>query len=140
MTKKRDLPPNMWKPLYHARCIHITLSPMLLATNTLDKLKAHLVLRHLTLDGVVTFTRLASHLKRDILQPQPIPQSDPSIPPAVLPPPITNFLGASLGMSTDVIDDCWDILQDYVWEIPVLPLTSTDFQLFKQFGWPCGLS
>ena len=113
---------------------------MLPATNALDKLKAHPVLRHLTLEGVVTFTRLASHLKRDILQPQPIPQSDPSTPPAVLPPPITKFLGASLGISTDVIDDCWDILQDYVWETPVLPLTLGDFQLFKHFGWPCGLS
>lgn len=113
---------------------------MLPAANALDKLKEHPVLRHLSLDGVVTFTRLASHLKRDILQPQPIPQSNPSIPPAVLPPPITNFLGASLGMSTDDIDDCWDILQDYVWEIPVVPLSSTDFHLFKQFGWPCGLS
>ncbi|KIJ95642.1 hypothetical protein K443DRAFT_638224 [Laccaria amethystina LaAM-08-1] len=50
-----------------------------------------------------------------------------------------SFLGASLEMSTDVIDDFWDILQDYVWEIPILPLTSMDFQLFKQFGWPCGL-
>ncbi|KIK00710.1 hypothetical protein K443DRAFT_597631 [Laccaria amethystina LaAM-08-1] len=53
---------------------------MLPATNALDKLQAHPVLRHLTLDGVVTFTRLTSHLKRDSLQPQPIPQSNPSIP------------------------------------------------------------
>ena len=43
---------------------------MLPATNVLEKLKAHPVLRYLTLDSVVTFTRLASHLKRDILQPQ----------------------------------------------------------------------
>jgi hypothetical protein len=85
---------------------------MLPATNAFDKLQADLVLRHLTLDGVVTFTRLASHLTRDILQPQPIPQSNPSIPPAVLPPPIMSFLGASLEMSTNVIDDFWDILQD----------------------------
>ncbi|KIK08858.1 hypothetical protein K443DRAFT_84167, partial [Laccaria amethystina LaAM-08-1] len=86
-----------------------------------------------------TSSRRICHLKRDILQPQPIPQSNPSIPPAVLPPPIMNFLGASLEMSTDVIDDFWDILQDYVWKIPVFPLTSMDFQLCKQFGWPCGL-
>ena len=140
MTTKRDLPHNVLKPLYCAHCILITLSPMLPATNALDKLKAHPVLRHLTLEGVVTFTRLASHLKCDILQPQLIPQSDPSTPPAILPPPITKFLGASLGISTDVIDNCWDILQDYVWETPVLLLTLGDFQLFKHFGWPCGLS
>ena len=78
---------------------------MLATTNALEKLKAHPVFRHLTSDGVVAFTRFASHLKCDILQPQPIPQSNTSILPAVLPPPITNCLGASLGMSTDVIDD-----------------------------------
>ena len=34
------------------------------------ELKAHPVLQYLNLDGVGAFTRLASHLKRDILQPQ----------------------------------------------------------------------
>ena len=43
---------------------------MLRATNVLEKLKAHPVLQYLNLDGVGAFTRLASHLKRDILQPQ----------------------------------------------------------------------
>ena len=41
----------------------------------------------------------------DIFQVQLIPQSNPVILPTVLPPPITNFLGASLGKSTNVIDD-----------------------------------
>jgi len=75
---------------------------MLPATNVLEKLKAHPVLRYLTLDGVVTFTRLASHLKRDILQPQPISESNPSLVPAILPQPIISFLGASLGLSTRI--------------------------------------
>jgi hypothetical protein len=113
---------------------------MLPAISVLEKLKVHPVLRYLTLDGIVTFTRLSSHLKRDILQPQPISESNPMIAPAVLPQPITKFLGLSLGISTDIIDDCWDVLQDYVWETPVVPLTYGDFQLFKCFGWPCGLS
>jgi hypothetical protein len=113
---------------------------MLPATSVLEKLKVHPVLRYLTLDGLTTFTRLASHLKRDILQPQPVCESNPAIAPAILPQPIINFLGAALGISTDVMDDCWDILQDYVWEIPITPLTSEDFRLFKHFGWPCGLS
>ena len=63
------------------------------------------VFRHLTSNSVVAFTRFASHLKCDIFQLQLIPQSNPSILPAVLPPPITNLLGASLGMSTNVTDD-----------------------------------
>ena len=103
--EKRDPPRNALKPLYRACCIRITLSPMLPATNALDKLKAHPVFRRLTSDGVVAFTHFASHLKCDILQPQPIFLSNPSILPAVLPPPITDFLGASVGMATDVIDD-----------------------------------
>ena len=78
---------------------------MLPATNALDKLKAHPVFRHLTSDSVVAFTRFARHLKCDIFQAQLIPQSNPLILPAVLPPPITNFLGASLGKSINVIDD-----------------------------------
>jgi len=113
---------------------------MLPAVSILENLKAHPVLRYLTLDGVVTFTRLASHLKRDILQPQPICDSNPAIAPAILPQPIINFLGAALGISTGVMDDCWEILQDYVWESPIMPLMSEDFKMFKRFGWPCGLS
>ena len=49
-------------------------------------------------------------------------------------------VGAVLVTSTDIIDYCWEILQDYVWEAPITPLTSEDFRLFKRFGWPCGLS
>ena len=94
----------------------------------------HPVLQYLNLDGVGAFIRLASRLKCDILQPQPIPQINPLLVPAVLPQPVTIFLGIPLGMSTDVIDDCWGILQNYVQEIPVLPLTSRDFQLYKHFG------
>ena len=132
--KKRDPPRNALKPLYRARRICILLRPILHATNVLERLKAHPVLQYLTLDGIRAFTRPASHLKCDILQPQPIPQINPLLAPAVLPQPVTNFLGISLGMSTDVIDVCWGILQNYVREIPVVLLTSGDFQLFKHFG------
>ena len=58
---------------------------MLHATNVAEKLnlKVHPVLVYLTLDGVVTFTwhLSASHLrvKHNILQPQPISESNPSI-------------------------------------------------------------
>ena len=40
----------------------------------------------------------------------------------------------------DAMDDCWAIFQDYVWEMPVAPLTSEDYQLFKHHGWEYGLS
>ena len=85
MTKKRDPPRNALKPVCRAHRICIILPPMLRATNVLEKLKAHPVLRYLNLDGVGAFTRLASHLKRDILQPQPSPQINLSLGPAVPP-------------------------------------------------------
>ena len=134
MMKKRDPSRNALKPLCCARHICILLPPILHATNVLEKLEVHPILQYLNLDGVGAFTRLVSHLNRDILQPQPIPQINPLLAPAVLLQPVTNFLGISLEMSTDVIGDCWGILQNYVQEIPVLPLTSRDFQLFKHFG------
>ena len=104
------------------------------------RLNAHPILRGLTLDGVVTLTRLASHLKRDILQPQSISESNPNVPPAILPQPIALFLSASMGIPIDTMDDCWAIFQDYVWEMPVAPLTSEDYQLFRHHGWEYGLS
>jgi len=97
---------------------------MLSAIGLLEVLKTHSVL---ILDGVLMFTRLASHLKCDILQLQPIHDSNPAIAPPILPQPIINFFGATLSISTDVMDDCWEILQDYV---PIMPLMSQDFELF----------
>ena len=104
------------------------------------RLSAHPILRGLTLDGVVTLTRLTSHLKRDILQPQSISESNPNVPPAILPQPIAMFLSASMDIPIDAMDDCWAIFQDYVWKMPVAPLTSEDYQLFKHHGWEYGLS
>ena len=49
-----------------------------------EKLNAHPILQYITLDGVVTLMRLASHLKRDILQPQSIPESNSNIAPTII--------------------------------------------------------
>jgi len=103
-------------------------------------LSAHPVLRYLTLDGIFTLTRLTSHLKRDILQPQSINESNPDIAPTILPQPIAMFLSAAIGIPIDTMDECWAIFQDYVWEMPLAPLTSDDYQLFKCYGWQYGLS
>jgi len=110
------------------------------AIDLFARLECHPVLRGLTLDGIVTFTRLAGHLKRDILQPQPINESDPDFPPAFLPDSVAKFLGTALGIPLDAMDECWDILSGYVWEIPSQPLNSEDYRLFKNYGWKHGLS
>jgi hypothetical protein len=106
----------------------------------LAQLQTHPILRYLTLDGITTFVRLITHLKRDILQPQPINESNPTNAPTVLPQPIASFLGKALSIPVEVMDDCWTILRSYSWEMPVTPLMQDDYDLFKQWGWQCGLS
>ncbi|KAF8161529.1 hypothetical protein B0H34DRAFT_781972 [Crassisporium funariophilum] len=110
------------------------------AIHVLERLKAHHILRYLTLDGICPFACLASNLKREILQPQTICESNPAIAPAILPEHVHTFLGKALGIPLEVMDECWDILGDHVWEMPPMPLMVEDHRLFKVFGWPCGLT
>ena len=106
----------------------------------LTQLQAHPILRHLTLDGITTFVRLITHLKRDILHPQPINESNPTNAPTFLPQPITKFLGEALSIPIEAMDDCWEILRVYAWEMPTMPFMQEDYDLFKKWGWQCGLS
>jgi hypothetical protein len=106
----------------------------------LAQLQRHPILRCFTLDGIITLVRLITHLKRDILQPQPINESNPAIAPTVLPQPITLFLGEVLSIPVEIMDECWTILRDYAWEMPTTPLMQEDYDLFKQLGWKYGLS
>lgn len=105
----------------------------------LAQLQAHPALCYLTLDSITTFVRLIAHLKRNILQPQPINESNPADAPTILPQPIARFLGNALSIPVEVMDDCWTILRGYAWEMPTMPLMQEDYDLFKQWGWQCGL-
>ena len=107
----------------------------------LQRLSDHHVLYSLTIDEVMTFTRLASHLKFDILEPQPIQESqDRSILPKVLPITISIFLGRATGIPLDSVQDCWEILGEYAWSLKEVPLFKTYYQVFKQHWWDLGLS
>ena len=110
------------------------------AVDLFERLQRHPVLCSITLDGIVTFARLVGHIKRDILQPQPINDSDPNFAPDFLPDSVAAFLGTALGIPLDVMDQCWDIFSQYVWMMPCQPLTSEDYRLFKIYGWEHGLS
>ena len=110
------------------------------AVDLLEGLKQHSTLRYLTLDGIITLSRLIQALKRDILQPQPFEDSNPAVAPRQLPKPIALFLGACLGLNGDLIDACWSIMAGYLWELPLSPLIHDDYQLFKMYGWQYGLS
>lgn len=112
----------------------------MLLIDLVERLKAHTLLEGLSLDILMTFTRLASHLKRDILQPQVISQSDPGYAPDKLPASVSNFLGDALGISNECIHQCWGLLNDYIWDMPTTPLSSDDYRLFKEHGWEYGIS
>lgn len=109
-------------------------------TYVLTLLEAHPGLCKLSLNHVTTFSRLASHLKNDILLPQPPQQTDLTTPPDVLPPSIALFLSEAIEIELEDIDDCWDILKDHVWGLNTTGLVPEDYTLFKQFGWSLGIS
>jgi hypothetical protein len=97
-------------------------------------------LRYLTLNQTSTFVRLAARLKRDILQPQPIPETIPDTPPTVLPPSVAEFLSDALALPIQDINLCWDLLKEDVWEAPVLKdIKQEDLRLFKEYGRKRGL-
>ena len=101
----------------------------------LAQLQVHLVLHHLTLDGITTFVCLITHLKCDILQPQPINESNPTNVPTILRQPITRFLGKALSIPFKVMNDFWTIMRGYAWEMLTMVLIQDDYDLFKQWGW-----
>ena len=103
-------------------------------------LQANPTLKKITLEGIVTFGRLISHLKREIIQPQPINETNSGQPPTVLPQSISAFLSSSLSIPIDSMQDLWTIMKEHVWVLPLTPLNSDDYMLYKTYGWMHGLS
>ncbi|EDR16177.1 uncharacterized protein LACBIDRAFT_321423 [Laccaria bicolor S238N-H82] len=106
----------------------------------LENLQRHPVLRKLTLNDVVQYARLVGHLKNDILLPQPLEQTDPGVPPDVLPLSLVEFLSLALSIKQEFIQDSWDIMKYYIWECTTVPLIHEDFELFREFGWSRGIA
>ncbi|KAJ7032091.1 hypothetical protein C8F04DRAFT_959374 [Mycena alexandri] len=77
------------------------------------------------------FSRLLSVL------PQPI-----NIPtdqaPAVLPPTISTFIAAAVGISEAHVSSFW--MRDDIWALPPQALTQEDKELFRKHGWKYGLT
>lgn len=105
----------------------------------LENLQKHPVLRKLTLNDVVQYARLVGHLKNDILLPQPFNQTDPGVPPDILPLSLVEFLSLALSIKQEFIQDSWDIMKYYIWECTTVPLIHEDFELFREFGWSRGI-
>jgi hypothetical protein len=105
----------------------------------LENLKKHAILQKLNLNDPLLYARLIGHLKHDILLPQPLEQSDPAVPPDVLPLSLVEFLSLALKIKHEFIQDSWDIMKYYVWECTTVPLIHKDFELFREFGWSQGI-
>lgn len=105
----------------------------------LVQLQKHEFLLNLSLNDISRYARLVGHLKNDILLPQPLDQSDPSMPPDVLSSSMAGFLSETLRIDEEYIQDSWDILKFYVWECDIVALTSEDYDSYRQFGWPRGI-
>jgi len=106
----------------------------------LDGLQAHPVLGMINLNVVMQYARLVGHLKEDILLPQPLDQSSFDEPPEILSPTIAKFLADAMDIPLVHVQESWDILKDYLWNSPILPLVDADFDVFRSFGWQMGLS
>ncbi|KAF8059881.1 hypothetical protein FPV67DRAFT_1453519 [Lyophyllum atratum] len=106
----------------------------------LSQLGSHPILCGLTLDQVITFIRLTSSLKRDILQPQPLHQSDENHAPDILPPSVAEFLSRAVGIPSDCIADSWDILKHHVWSASPTSRRREDYDLFEEHGRALGLN
>ena len=68
----------------------------MIAIDILERLCTHPVLKFITLDGICTMSHLVSNLKREILQPQAIPNSNPAIAPDFLPGIIGAYMKVKL--------------------------------------------
>ncbi|KAJ7764190.1 hypothetical protein DFH07DRAFT_738454 [Mycena maculata] len=87
----------------------------------------------------MTFLRLLSVLKDDILLPQPI---DISVhkPPLLLPPTIATFVSKATGIDSESISACWSLLKEEVWSLPRPELSMAEEGLFRDNGWKMGLT
>jgi len=90
-------------------------APMCLV-GALENLQKHPALWKFALNGVVQYTRFVGHLRSDVLLPQLLEQTNPDVPPDVLPLGIVEFLSLALNIKQEFIQDSWDILKYYVWE------------------------
>jgi hypothetical protein len=93
----------------------------------------------LSLAQTITFTRLLSVLKHDILLVQPSSVSTDEAP-LVLPPTITTFIAASVEISEQSVHGFWTLLKNDIWNLSEQKLSDSEEELFRQHGWKLGIS
>ena len=94
----------------------------------------------LMLPQILSFVRLASALKNDIILVQP-PSALPSSAPTSLPPAICNFLENALGITLEATLICWKSLKEEVWTYPTTEQEVFELEVaFRDHGWKKGIS
>ncbi|KAJ7911867.1 hypothetical protein B0H13DRAFT_2327996 [Mycena leptocephala] len=99
-------------PLEPNKCLPICMMPVLACLK--DP-----VFQALTLTQTITFIRLLSLLKANIILVRPYYILTTGAP-LVLPVSITTFVAESTGIYIDAIMGCWDILKVDIWASPTL--------------------
>jgi hypothetical protein len=102
--------------------------------SVLDRLKDP-VFQEPSLSQTLTFIRLLSLLKDDIILTQPyyIPTTEA---PLVLPASIAAFVAESTGIHIDAIAGCWNSLKEDIWASPTPEQTNQDDEsLFEYHDW-----
>jgi hypothetical protein len=98
----------------------------------------------LTVEELITFMRLASYLRREILHAQRPAHPEEVAPKSdLLPPHVIQFLAQSMDWTHFVVKARWDILRDVIWTNgmdletrPVQPPDPQDLTSFEKYGHP----
>lgn len=100
------------------------------------------LLSALSLTQLVQFIVLATSVKEDILLTQDIRyHSDPHKPPDFLPQSVQQFLSEAIGVSCEVIRQCWLVLKHLIWSPAIAAqLTRDPERSFRASGNKYGLS
>jgi hypothetical protein len=102
------------------------------------------LLEDLTLEQIITFMRLASHLRREILHTlRPAHPEEVAPESNLLPLNVTQFLAQSMNWTHLMVKRSWDILRDIIWtngvDLETCPIQQPDRQdliSFEEYGHP----
>lgn len=91
-------------------------------------------LKNIGLTQIITFIRILSVLKQDIILCKPINVSTTE-PPSFIPPTIRTFISVATGIAFDSIQKCWFLLKADVWSLsPPEELSAEEENLFREHG------
>lgn len=86
------------------------------------------------IENAMSFIRLATRLKEEILFKQP-PGHDPSEPPDELPQNVKDFIGSAAKIPDAYVQGCWDVFRGTIWQRDKDgDSLGEDAKLFRKYG------